>query len=289
VEAASAIDLWRESFPADWAPDALDLGAVRSLMRKLLRCRRLPLGALHVLGSAAELWVAYQDGQLVGVLGQLGEQIPRLTGLVLHGDVRGTGVAGAFLQRVVAEHDGMRTRLIRALPAYEGWGRGALARLGFAQLGGVQDYELALPLSVSLSSEERVRWLRWRQRRALVGRAMAAGDLARAVTVDGAYGAPVLSWLGLVDGLVVGPRGEPAGVEYSKYREWGQVRLCPPAERGHNVLLLRVVAEELSRRGVRSLRVALWDSDMETRRTVERWGARVGGHWSWMARRRGEA
>ncbi len=287
ADAQEAVCLWQESFSADWAADALDLSGVRRVVQFLLSGRRLPLNVLHRLGSAAELWVAYSGDTLVGVMGQLGEQLPRLTGLVLRGELRGQGWGQAFVGAVLCEHDRIGTLVVRALPAREGWARRALVKLGFCELGDIWDYELSLPW-VGGASETRPRWLRRRQRRGLVCHALRSGDLRRAVTLDGTYGAPLPSVLGLQEGIATESGGAVASVEYNVYQSTAQVRLCPP-DRGDSAALVQGLASELSRRGARKLRVALWERDEGARQVMDRWGGELTGEWAWLARPRRSA
>ncbi|MFO8034549.1 MAG: hypothetical protein R6U88_05245 [Candidatus Bipolaricaulota bacterium] len=286
ADVEQALALWKECFPMAWGTDALDVGAVRRVVRILLGARRLPLRTLQWLGSSAEFWVAHQGDHLLGVMGQLGEQSPRLTGLVLRSDVRGTGVGQLFLNAVLAKHDAAGTEFVRALPAREGWGRQALARAGFVELGDIWDYELLLPLPVGVRPGASVRWLRRRERRELVRAAMQVGNLARAVTLDGTYGAPLVSVMGLREGVAVGKRQAIASVEYNAYQSWAQVRLCASNGQEDNVLLLQALAGDLARTGLQGLRVAMWGGNTATHAAMEEWGARLSGNWTWLARAR---
>lgn len=285
ADADQALALWQECFPAEWAADALHLSGVRRVVRFLLSFRRSPLRMLRWLGSAAEFWVGYEDERLAVVMGQLGEQLPRLTGLVLRGDLRGTGLGKAFLEKVLAEHDRSGTEYLRALPAQDGWGRRALTQLGFVELGQVQDYELPLPLPASAHAEGAPRWLRRKDRRAMVRAALEEGDLARAVTVDGTYGAAAVSLLGLREAVVTDERGALGLVEYNSYQAWAQLRLCQPKKHRNSVSLIQGMAEELARGGVRKLRIALWEQDTQAREAVGSWGASMVGQWTWVVRR----
>lgn len=141
-----AMELLQEAFAAELSAWQANLARAEKLLRFLLSFDRLPLRALKVLGLEFEVWVAREDEEVVGVLGQFDGRPPVLSGIAVAREARGRGIAKALLRHAFADLKGKGARLV--LGAVRAGNEAALElclSVGMESYGQVRIYSVKLP------------------------------------------------------------------------------------------------------------------------------------------------
>lgn len=299
ADLSQAMDLWRSIFAQEWEERQVDIKGLVRLFSFFLSLRRLPLRLLWRLGTAAELWVVREGGEVVGVMGQLGERIPCLMGLVLAPKVRGRGVVRAFVQGVCTELARAGFPLARSMPAAGSPVVELGRRLGWTVVGRAESY--ALSFSGKLFEQARclpywaepqgavVRVLGQGEREALVRAAISRGEHRLALTLDGTYGIGHGSFLfGLRELFLVAERGGHGvgyvGMEFSRYQAAAALHVPFLPDEGVYPSLLARALDILSRFGKDTVYIDLWEDHGESAAFLKLLGARPQSGWTWIVR-----
>lgn len=285
-----AIALWGSIFSQDWGEREVDISSLRRTLSLLLSLRRLPARTLQHLGAAAELWVAREGEEVVGVMGQLGERIPCFTGLVFDPRVRSFRAVRFFVQQVCSELANAGFQFARSLPKAESGVIKLAIRLGWTALGDVRSYLLPLPnQALPMPNEDiTVRVLGWRERAELERTAIAQENLGLALTLEGAYGVRFLRLIGLKELFLVAEEGGKAlgymGIALDPFQPQGPIHIPYLAEAEAYPFLLAKALDIISHAGKVLADITIWEKQTAGTQFIEELGGQRGPDWTWIVR-----
>jgi hypothetical protein len=244
---------------------------------------------LQRLGAAAELWVAREGGEVVGVMGQLGERIPCFTGLVFDPRVRRFRTVKLFAQQVCSELTKGGFQFARSLPKAESGVIKLAAWLGWTALGDIRSYSLPLPnQALPMPNEDiTVRVLGWRERGKLERTAIAQENLELALALEGAYGVRFLRLIGLKELFLVAEEGGKAlgymGIALDPFQPQGPIHIPYLVEAEAYPFLLAKALDIISHAGKVLADITIWEKQTAGVQLLAGLGQR-GPDWTWIVR-----
>ena len=145
-EVPRATALLREALAEDLSSWRGDISRAERVLRLLLSWNRLPLRILGVLGLRFEVWVAREDGEVLGVLGQFDGHPPILSGIAVAPGARRKGIAKALLRHAFADLERKGEELVLGTVRTENTPALKLcASVGMQPFGTVRIYSVPLP------------------------------------------------------------------------------------------------------------------------------------------------